>query len=134
MESELKLVKIYRRIVMLLKKTAGILIILAFMAVMGCGKSDNKTTTENKDNKQNSQVTQVSGIEKSVVIQCSGMTCEGCKQTIENKVKKIDGIKAVNADFNTNIVKATFDDGKTNLDAIKSAIVSAGYGVESVKE
>ncbi len=119
---------------MLLKKTAGFLMILAFVAAMGCGKSDNKTTTENKDSKQNSQVTQVSGKEKSVVIQCSGMTCEGCKQTIENKVKKIDGIKAVNADFNTNIVKATFDDGKTNLDAIKTAIVAAGYGVESVKE
>ena len=110
------------------------MIIIGFVIALGCGKSDNKTSSENKDPKQNNQVTQVSGKEKSVVIQCSGMTCEGCKQTIENKVKKIDGIKAVNADFNTNIVKATFDDGKTNLDAIKSAIVSAGYGVESVKE
>ena len=119
---------------MLLKKIAVLLPILIFVLVLGCGKSVDKTTSENQDNKKDEQVTQVVGKEKSVEIQCSGMTCEGCKSSIEKKVKRVDGIKQVNADFKTNKVIATFDDGKTNIDAIKNAIVSAGYKVESVKE
>jgi copper chaperone CopZ len=118
---------------MYIKKISILSLFLVFLLVSACNKSDNKTT-ENKDSKLDQQVTQVSGKEKSVVIQCSGMTCEGCKSSIEHKVKKVDGIKTVDADFKTNIVKATFDDGKTNIDAIKNAIVSAGYKVESVKE
>jgi len=35
--------------------------------------------------------------------------------------------------YKTNTVKATYDDGKTNVDAIKDAISSAGYKVESVQ-
>lgn len=119
-----------------MKNKISIFAILFIIAALlsGCGKQDNNTTTDNKVTKQEQQVTQVAGKEKSVVIQCSGMTCEGCKSSIEHKVKKVDGIKSVDADFKTNIVKATFDDGKTNVNAIKDAIVSAGYKVESVKE
>lgn len=119
---------------MLLKKISVLLPILLLIVVLGCGKSVDKTTSGNSDVKKDEQVTQVTGKEKSVEIQCSGMTCEGCKSSIENKVKRVNGIKNVDADFKTNKVIATFDDGKTNIDAIKNAIVSAGYKVESVKE
>jgi copper chaperone len=118
---------------MLFIKSGVLPLLLALALLTGCGESDNKTS-DNSTEKKDNHVTQVAGKEKSVVIQCAGMTCEGCKSSIEHKVKKVDGIKTVNADFKTNIVNATFDDGKTNVQAIKDAIVSAGYKVESVKE
>lgn len=104
--------------------------VLLAVLIIGCGKSDNKTTTENKSD---SKGTEVLASDKSVEIQCSGMTCTGCENTIKSKVKKVDGVKEVMADHKTNVVKASFDPAKTNTDAIKEVIISAGYKVESVK-
>ncbi|MCI0448661.1 MAG: cation transporter [Chlorobi bacterium] len=70
---------------------------------------------------------------RTVEIQCSGMTCTGCENSIKSKVKKLGGVKEVIADFKTNTVKATFDGKQTNVEAIKSAITDAGYDVVSVK-
>ncbi|MBZ0203952.1 MAG: cation transporter [Ignavibacteria bacterium] len=109
-----------------------ITIIILSVFISSCGKKeDPKTTGEDKSaGEQNQQVT---ASDKSVELQCSGMTCTGCENTIKSKVKKIDGVKEVNADFKSNVVKASYDPGKTNPDAIKEVITSAGYKVESVK-
>ncbi len=112
-------------------KITPFLLILLFFMFLGCNKTENKTT-ENTDNKQN--VTQTSGKVKNVVIQCSGMSCTGCENTIKSNVKKIEGVKEVIADYNTNIVKASYESDKTNVKAIENAITNAGYKVESVKE
>ncbi len=122
-------------------KLTTIITILSAVFIISCGKSDNKTTSENKsdntqtktEQKSDDKNVQVSATDKSVEIQCSGMTCTGCENTIKSKVKKVDGVKEVNADFKSNVVKASFDPAKTNTDAIKGAIESAGYKVESVK-
>ena len=122
-------------------KLTSLIAILTAVLVIGCGKSDNKTTSENKsdnnstktEQKSDSKTLDVSASDKSVEIQCSGMTCTGCENTIKSKVKKVDGVKEVMADHNTNVVKASFDPAKTNTDAIKEAITAAGYKVESVK-
>jgi len=109
-------------------------------AVIGCGKTDEKTTenktdskTTSTEQKNESKTLEVSATDKAVEIQCTGMTCTGCENTIKSKVKKVDGVKDVMADFKSNTVKASFDPAKTNPDAIKEAITSAGYKVESVK-
>ena len=122
-------------------KLTSFIAILTAILIIGCGKSDNKTTTENKSDNTQSKTEQksdnksleVSATDKSVEIQCSGMTCTGCENTIKSKVKKVDGVKDVIADFKSNVVKASFDPAKTNQDAIKGAIESAGYKVESLK-
>ena len=105
-------------------------ITLLIFTLLGCGKNDKETAGNKKDN-QNVQVT---GKEISVEIHTSGMTCTGCEATIKSEVKKINGVKEVTAEFQTNTVKATFDDGQTNIEAIKKAVTSAGYSVESVKQ
>ncbi len=122
-------------------KLTSLIAILTAVFVIGCGKSDNKNTSENKsdnnpsttEQKSDNKTLEVSASDKTVEIQCSGMTCTGCENTIKAKVKKVEGVKDVIADFNTNVVKASFDSAKTNADAIKEAITSAGYKVESVK-
>ncbi len=103
---------------------------LFILVLFGCGKTEKESAGNNKDN----QTLQTSGKEVKVEIHTSGMTCTGCESTIKLKVKKINGVKEVTADYQTNTVKATFDDGQTNIDAIKKAITSAGYSVESVKQ
>ncbi len=124
-------------------KTKFTSIIAMFIAVLiiGCGKTDDKSTTETKtdnkttntEQKNESKTLEVSATDKAVEIHTSGMTCTGCENTIKSKVKKVDGVKDVMADFKSNTVKASFDPAKTNPDAIKEAITSAGYKVESVK-
>ena len=104
--------------------------VIAVFILFGCGKTDKPGT----ENKQDNQDVRVSGREVSVEIHTSGMTCTGCESTIKNKVKKINGVKDVTADFKTNTVKATYFDGTTNIDAIKEAITKAGYTVEDVKQ
>jgi copper chaperone CopZ len=103
-------------------------IILFILVLSGCGKNDKESAGDNSD------AVQTSGKEVTVEIHTSGMTCTGCESTIKKKVKKVDGVKDVMADFRTNTVKATYDDGKTNVEEIKKAISSAGYSVESVKQ
>ncbi|HMQ80546.1 MAG TPA: cation transporter [Ignavibacteria bacterium] len=123
------------------RKLTFLVTVIAAVLVMGCGKSDDKTTTENKTDskttnsqqKNESKTLEVSANDKAVEIHTSGMTCTGCENTIKSKVKKVDGVKDVIADFKSNVVKASFDPAKTNPDAIKEAITSAGYKVESVK-
>lgn len=113
--------------------------ILVTVFIFGCGKTENKTnelqsekqtTTSDQTGGTNLQVT---ASDKSVELQCSGMTCTGCENTIKSKVKKVDGVKEVIADHKSNTVKAAYDPGKTNPDAIKEAITAAGYKVESIK-
>lgn len=116
-----------------MKTIHSIATILVFaLFIVSCGKKDDpKTTGENKSAGEQNQ--QVLASDKSIEIHTSGMTCVGCENTIKGKVKKIDGVKEVNADHKTNVVKASYDPGKTNPDAIKEAITSAGYKVESIK-
>lgn len=122
-------------------KLISFITILTAVFVIGCGKSDNKSSTENKtdskttntEQKNESKTLEVSANDKAVEIHTTGMTCTGCENTIKSKVKKVEGVKDVMADFKSNTVKASFDPAKTNPDAIKEAITSAGYKVESVK-
>lgn len=120
-------------------KITSLAVLIIAAVLFGCGKKENQSTN-NKNDKQtteqksgDNQTLQVSGNDKSVEVQCSGMTCTGCESTIKSKVKKVDGVKDVIADHKTNVVKASYDPGKTNPDAIKEAITAAGYKVESVK-
>lgn len=114
-----------------------VLAVVAAVFVAGCGKTDNQTTDTKTDkqeeNKESgSKTLEVSANDKAVEIHTSGMTCTGCEKTIKTKVKKVDGVRDVIADFKTNTVKASYDPGKTNPDAIKEAITSAGYKVEDI--
>jgi len=106
---------------------------------IGCGKTEEKSTTETTEKKSDEKSTnlssekqtlQVSGSDKAIEFHTSGMTCTGCENTIKTKVKKVDGVKDVIADFKSNTVKASFDPAKTNPEAIKEAITSAGYKVD----
>jgi Cu+-exporting ATPase len=60
-------------------------------------------------------------------IPIKGMSCTACAAAIERSVRKLDGIKSVGVNFASEKMQVDFDPEKTNLDAIRGAVVSAGY-------
>lgn len=59
--------------------------------------------------------------------------CDMCKKTIETTVYKIKGVKKVTLDITTKEATVIFNPKKTNIEAIKTAIVNAGYDADDMK-
>ena len=60
----------------------------------------------------------------------TGMTCAACSAHVENAVKKVKGVASVTVSLLTNSMTVEYDEGKTNANAIVSAVKNAGYGAE----
>ncbi|MBK7038868.1 MAG: heavy-metal-associated domain-containing protein [Bacteroidetes bacterium] len=58
--------------------------------------------------------------------------CGSCKSAIEKAVNNVDGVKSAELDLETKIVTVKYDVEKTNVDALKSAIVNIGYDANEV--
>jgi len=67
---------------------------------------------------------------ESKTLQIDGMTCVGCERRIENKIRKINGIISVKANYSTNTVKVTFQKDVVKLDDLRKAIESLDYKVK----
>lgn len=66
---------------------------------------------------------------KTVEIPVEGMTCEGCEKTIAINVNELQGIQKVEASFQVQKVKVSFDTLKLSLVDIENKIAAAGYQV-----
>ncbi|MDB6027006.1 MAG: Heavy metal transport/detoxification protein [Verrucomicrobiales bacterium] len=60
-------------------------------------------------------------------IAIEGMTCDGCVQTIEKALRKINGVKELRIDRSAALATVTFDHKQTNVPAMHEAILRAGY-------
>lgn len=63
-------------------------------------------------------------------LQIEGMTCVGCENRIESKLRKTGGIISVKASYSTNTVRVTYHDDVVSLREIKRAIESLEYKVK----
>ena len=61
----------------------------------------------------------------------TGMTCSACSAHVEKAVAKVDGVNKVTVSLLTNSMTVEFDESKTSLDAIISAVVKAGYNAST---
>ena len=75
---------------------------------------------------------QVATTGKTVVDIKTSAQCGSCKSAIEKAVNNVDGVKSSNLDLETKIVTVKYDVEKTNVDALKSAIVNIGYDADDV--
>lgn len=81
------------------------------------------------------QQTKIIVVDKSNIQQAEfkikGMTCESCTEHVNSEISKVKGV----IDFKTSYEKANstvkFDNSKTSIDSIASAIKSTGYKVVS---
>jgi periplasmic mercuric ion binding protein len=64
---------------------------------------------------------------KTVTLSVPGMYCEMCPATVSKALKKINGVEKVAASLEKKEAVVTFDDAKTNVDALRNATANAGY-------
>jgi len=62
-----------------------------------------------------------------VILNVSGMTCAACPITVKKALEKVPGVSKVEVRFEKKQVLVTFDDAKTNTDALVKATTNAGY-------
>jgi mercuric ion binding protein len=64
---------------------------------------------------------------QTVTLNVSGMTCPACPITVKKALEKVPGVSKVDVRYEKKQVLVTFDDAKTNTDALVKAITNAGY-------
>ena len=70
---------------------------------------------------------------KTVALSVPGMTCEACPITVKKALSKVAGVEKAEVSFEKREAVVTFDEAKTNADALTKATANAGYP-SSVKQ
>ena len=63
----------------------------------------------------------------TVMLAVPGMSCAVCPITVKKALKNVPGVAIVEVNFENKIAVVTFDDAKTNVDALTHATTDAGY-------
>lgn len=69
---------------------------------------------------------------KTDKIKVSG-NCDMCKSRIEKAAKSVDGVSAADWNKKTKVLELTFDDSKTDVKKVETAIAAVGHDTELVK-
>lgn len=64
---------------------------------------------------------------KTVTLSVPGMTCEACPITVKKALSKVAGVQKAAVSFEKREAVVTFDDAKTNAEALSKATANAGY-------
>jgi len=64
---------------------------------------------------------------KTVTLNVSGMTCAACPITVKKDLEKVAGVSKIDVQYEKKQVVVSFDDTKTNTDALVKATTNAGY-------
>ena len=66
-------------------------------------------------------------------IKIDGMTCGGCIASVYSATADIEGLDDISIELIDNQATVTFDDSKTDIEAIVSAIEDAGFDATAVQ-
>jgi len=66
---------------------------------------------------------------QNVTIKISGMSCGGCTSSVTKALEQIDGVSNVEVILEPGQATVGFDEAKTNLAALNTAIEDAGFDV-----
>lgn len=58
--------------------------------------------------------------------------CGMCKNTIENALDNLEGVKSASLDVDSKVVSVKYDGTLTSIEAIKTAITLAGYSADEL--
>ncbi len=72
--------------------------------------------------------------EGKVALRVRGMSSQHCAGVVESSLRKLDGIKNVDASFAVEKAIIDFDPNKVSIEKIKQTIIDAGYEPEVFKE
>ena len=108
-----------------MKKVILSIVIIAAVVFTSC-KNEAKKEVE-----KTVEATSASVVTKEVTFGVRG-NCGMCKETIEKAVKGLEGIAVANWDKVKKEIKVSFEESKTDLDAIHNAIAASGYDTDKV--
>jgi mercuric ion binding protein len=72
--------------------------------------------------------------ECTVTFAVDNMTCALCRYIVKNSMAAVPGVAKVDVSFKAKTATVTFDDAKTNADAIATASMNAGYPAHSARQ
>ena len=64
---------------------------------------------------------------QTVTLSVPGMTCSACPLTVKQALNKVPGVSKTAVSFERRQAVVSFDDAKTNLQALTKATADAGY-------
>lgn len=64
---------------------------------------------------------------QTVNLAVAGMTCAACPFTVKQALKKVPGVSKADVSFENKLAVVSFDDTKTNVQALTKATTDAGY-------
>lgn len=65
----------------------------------------------------------------NVVLKINGMSCGGCEQRINDRLRKLEGVQSVASDHRRGEVRILFDAAQTSPVVLQAAISALGYEV-----
>jgi copper chaperone CopZ len=107
-----------------MRKILFIALSMAFLASCNSTVSD-KTGS---DTKKEVNVAAV----KTVKLHVTGMTCEGCENTIKEAVNKVEGVTETEASHVAELTTISYDTTLTDVDKLSAVIDELGYKVEGL--
>lgn len=72
-------------------------------------------------------VSQVWAAPRTVTLSVPSMYCAVCPITVKKALNKVRGVSQTEVNFDKRQATVTFDDAKTNVDALMDATEDAGY-------
>jgi mercuric ion binding protein len=70
---------------------------------------------------------------KTVTLSVPGMTCAACPITVKRALTNVHGVTKTDVSFERREALVTFDDSRTNVQALTEATKNAGYPSTAVK-
>ncbi len=70
---------------------------------------------------------------QTITLSVSGMTCAACPITVKKALSKVEGVQAAEVSYEKKEAMVTYDDAKTNVEALTKATEGAGYPSELKK-
>ena len=71
---------------------------------------------------------------RTVTLSVPGMNCATCPSTVKKALGKVDGVTKTEVNLEKRAAVVTFDDTRTNLEALTRATGDAGYPSTLVEE
>lgn len=67
------------------------------------------------------------GAEKTVTLVVKNMYCAACPHTVKASLQAVQGVSKVTVSYKDKTAVVTFDDAKTDVEALTTATTHAGY-------
>lgn len=72
--------------------------------------------------------------ERTVTFAVDNMTCTSCPYIVKTSIAAVPGVSTVAVSFEAKTATVTFDDAKTNPEAIAAASMNAGYPARPMQQ